>query len=140
MEVLQLAGYTGAGEGRDREGSSWRRRPSRAQGSTSQNITFLDEAFQAIIQRLHARSGVRNLEREISSSAARSRVRSSSKDGRSAKEITATKVTEYLGVPRFRPTLAEEIERSRRRDRTGVDRSGGEILVIEATLMPGKGR
>jgi ATP-dependent Lon protease len=49
-------------------------------------------------------------------------------------------VTEYLGVPRFRPTLAEE------KNEVGVATGlawtevGGEILVIEATLMPGKGR
>jgi ATP-dependent Lon protease len=57
-----------------------------------------------------------------------------------SEEITAAKVTEYLGVPRFRPTMAEE------RNEVGVATGlawtevGGEILVIEATLMPGKGR
>ncbi len=56
-----------AGEGRDRARSSWRRRRSKAQGSRATNITFLDEAFQAIIQRYTREAGVRNLEREISS-------------------------------------------------------------------------
>jgi ATP-dependent Lon protease len=56
-----------------------------------------------------------------------------------SEEITADKVTQYLGVPRFRNTMAEE------KDEIGIATGlawtevGGEILVTEATLMPGKG-
>src|SRR4029079_5780144 len=55
-------------------------------------------------------------------------------------EITAAKVTEYLGVPRFRPTLAEEKNEIGVATGLAWTEVGGEILVIEATLMPGKGR
>jgi ATP-dependent Lon protease len=54
-------------------------------------------------------------------------------------KITAEKVTEYLGVPRFRPTVAEEKEEIGVATGLAWTEVGGEILVTEATLMPGRG-
>jgi ATP-dependent Lon protease len=139
MEVLQLAGYT------EQEKVEIARKflaPKAVEGAglTKDNITFLDEAFQAIIQRYTREAGVRNLEREISS-ICRKIARKVVGEGKSfSEEITATKVTEYLGVPRFRPTLAEESNEIGVATGLAWTEVGGEILVIEATLMPGKGR
>jgi ATP-dependent Lon protease len=139
MEVLQLAGYT------EQEKVEIARKflaPKAIEGAglTKDNITFLDEAFQAIIQRYTREAGVRNLEREISS-ICRKIARKVVGEGRSfSEEITASKVTEYLGVPRFRPTLAEESNEIGVATGLAWTEVGGEILVIEATLMPGKGR
>jgi ATP-dependent Lon protease len=139
MEVLQLAGYT---EQEKVEIAKKFLAPKAVEGAglTKANITFLDEAFQTIIQRYTREAGVRNLEREIAS-ICRKIARKVVVEGKGfCEEITASKVTEYLGVPRFRPTLAEE------KNEVGVATGlawtevGGEILVIEATLMPGKGR
>jgi ATP-dependent Lon protease len=55
-------------------------------------------------------------------------------------EVDAAKVTEYLGVPRFRPSLAEEKNEIGVATGLAWTEVGGEILTIEATLMPGKGR
>jgi ATP-dependent Lon protease len=139
MEVLQLAGYT------EQEKVEIARKflaPKAVEGAglTRDNITFLDEAFQAIIQRYTREAGVRNLEREISS-ICRKIARKVVGEGKSfSEEITASKVTEYLGVPRFRPTLAEESNEVGVATGLAWTEVGGEILVIEATLMPGKGR
>jgi ATP-dependent Lon protease len=139
MEVLQLAGYT------EQEKVEIARKflaPKAIEGAglTAANIRFLDEAFTTIIQRYTREAGVRNLEREIAS-ICRKVARKVVVEGRKfTEEVDAAKVTEYLGVPRFRPTLAEE------KNEVGVATGlawtevGGEILVIEATLMPGKGR
>ncbi|MDQ3349915.1 MAG: endopeptidase La, partial [Acidobacteriota bacterium] len=139
MEVLQLAGYT------EQEKVQIAKKflsPKAVEGAglTKENITFLDEAFQTVVQRYTREAGVRNLEREISS-ICRKIARKVVTEGRSfSEEISAAKVTEYLGVPRFRPTMAEE------KNEVGVATGlawtevGGEILVIEATLMPGKGK
>ena len=138
MEVLQLAGYT------EIEKVEIARRflsPKAVEGVglTKDNITFTDEAFQAIIQRYTREAGVRNLEREISS-ICRKVARKVVVEGKGFnEEITADKVTQYLGVPRYRSTMAEE------KDEIGIATGlawtevGGEILVTEATLMPGKG-
>src|SRR6188472_2054610 len=139
MEVLQLAGYT---EQEKVEIAKKFLSPKAVEGAglTSENITFEDEAIRTIIQRYTREAGVRNLEREISS-ICRKVARKVVSEGKAFHEdVTAEKVTAYLGIPRFRPSLAEE------RNEVGVATGlawtevGGEILVIEATLMPGKGR
>ena len=48
-------------------------------------------------------------------------------------------MTEYLGVPRFRPSMAEEKEEIGVATGLAWTEVGGEILVTEATLMPGRG-
>ena len=52
----------------------------------------------------------------------------------------ADKVTEYLGVPRYRPTVAEEQNEIGIATGLAWTEVGGEILITEATLMPGRGR
>jgi ATP-dependent Lon protease len=139
MEVLQLAGYT------EQEKVEIAKRflgPKAVEGNglTPENIVFPDEAYQTIIQRYTREAGVRNLEREINS-ICRKVARKVVVEGSAFKqEITPAKVTEYLGVPRFRPTIAEEKNEIGVATGLAWTEVGGEILVIEATLMPGKGR
>ena len=138
MEVLQLAGYT------ELEKVEIARRflASKAienVGLTKDNISFTDEAFQTIVQRYTREAGVRNMEREISS-ICRKVARKVVAEGKSFREdITAEKVTEHLGVPRYRNTMAEETNEIGIATGLAWTEVGGEILVTEATLMPGKG-
>jgi ATP-dependent Lon protease len=138
MEVLQLAGYT------ELEKVEIARRflaPKAVEGVglTKDNVSFIDEAFQAIIQRYTREAGVRNLEREISS-ICRKVARKVVVEGKGFnEEITADKVTQYLGVPRYRSTMAEEKNEIGIATGLAWTEVGGEILVTEATLMPGKG-
>jgi ATP-dependent Lon protease len=138
MEVLQLAGYT------EQEKVEIAKRflsPKAVEGVglTKDNITFTDEAFQTVINRYTREAGVRNLEREISS-ICRKIARKVVTEGKSfTEEITADKVTQYLGVPRFRSTMAEEHNEVGIATGLAWTEVGGEILVTEATLMPGKG-
>jgi ATP-dependent Lon protease len=138
MEVLQLAGYT------EQEKVEIARRflaPKAVEGVglTKDNVSFIDEAFQAIIQRYTREAGVRNLEREISS-ICRKVARKVVVEGKGFnEEITADKVTQYLGVPRYRSTMAEESNEIGIATGLAWTEVGGEILVTEATLMPGKG-
>jgi ATP-dependent Lon protease len=99
-----------------------------------------DDAIQTIIQRYTREAGVRNLEREISS-VARKVARKVVTEGKAFhEEITAEKVTEYLGVPRFRPSMAEEQNEVGVATGLAWTEVGGELLVTEATLMTGKGK
>jgi ATP-dependent Lon protease len=138
MEVLQLAGYT------EQEKTEIAKRflaPKAIEGSglDAKNVAFTDEAIQTIIQRYTREAGVRNLERELSS-ITRKVARKVVTEGKSFQEkVTAEKVTEYLGVPRFRPTVAEEKEEIGVATGLAWTEVGGEILVTEATLMPGRG-
>jgi ATP-dependent Lon protease len=138
MEVLQLAGYT------EQEKTEIAKRflsPKAIEGCglDAKNIAFADEAIQTIIQRYTREAGVRNLERELNS-ICRKVARKVVAEGKTFQEhITAEKVTEYLGVPRFRPSMAEEHEEVGVATGLAWTEVGGEILVTEATLMPGRG-
>src|SRR5437764_1472948 len=138
MEVLQLAGYT---ELEKIEIAKKFLAPKAVDGTglTKENIVFADEAIQTVINRYTREAGVRNLERELSSicrKVARKVVVEGAKFG---EEITTEKVTQYLGVPRFRNTMAEESNEIGVATGLAWTEVGGEILVTEATLMPGKG-
>src|ERR671917_184975 len=139
MEVLQLAGYT------EQEKVEIAKRflaPKAIEGTglTSDNIVIQDDAIQAVIQRYTREAGVRNLEREISS-ICRKVARKVVVEGKTFKEeISPEKVTELLGVPRFRPTNAEEQNEVGIATGLAWTEVGGELLVSEATLMTGKGK
>ncbi len=138
MEVLNLPGYT------EQEKTEIAKRflvPKSVQGTglIKTNITFADDAIQTIIQRYTREAGVRNLERELAS-ICRKVARKVVTEGKAfVEEITPEKVTQYLGVPRFRPTEAEPSNEVGIATGLAWTEVGGEILVTEATLMPGKG-
>jgi ATP-dependent Lon protease len=139
MEVLQLAGYT---EAEKIEIAKRFLAPKAVEGAglTSDNIVITDDAIQTIIQRYTREAGVRNLEREIAS-ICRKVARKVVVEGKTFKEeITGEKVTEYLGVPRFRPSMAEEQNEVGVATGLAWTEVGGELLVTEATLMAGKGK
>jgi ATP-dependent Lon protease len=139
MEVLQLAGYT------EQEKIEIAKRflaPKAIEGAglTADNIVIRDEAIQTIIQRYTREAGVRNLEREISS-ICRKVARRVVVEGKEYKEdISSERVTEHLGVPRFRPSMAEEQNEVGIATGLAWTEVGGELLVSEATLMAGKGK
>jgi ATP-dependent Lon protease len=139
MEVLQLAGYTEL-EKVEIAKRFLATKAIEGAGLTPANLTFADEAFQTVIQRYTREAGVRNLEREISS-ICRKVARKVVVEGQTfSEEITAAKVTGYLGVPRFRPSMAEEKNEIGIATGLAWTEVGGEILVTEATLMPGRGK
>jgi len=138
MEVLQLAGYT---ELEKVQIAQKFLSPKAIEGAglTKDNIIFAEDAFQTVIQRYTREAGVRNLEREISSICRKIARKVVVEGNKFFEEITADKVTQYLGVPRFRNTMAEESNEIGIATGLAWTEVGGEILVTEATLMPGKG-
>ncbi len=139
MEVLQLAGYT------EQEKAEIARKflaPKAIENSglSDKNIAFTGDAFRTIIQRYTREAGVRNLEREISSICRKVARRVVVGGGVHHEEVTPEKVTELLGVPRFRATMAEEKNEIGIATGLAWTEVGGELLVTEATLMPGKGK
>ena len=139
MEVLQLAGYT---ELEKVEIAKTFLSPKAVKGTglTKKQIQFKGEAFQAIIRRYTREAGVRSLERELHA-VCRKVARKVVREGKQFSEaITADKITEYLGVPRYRPQMAEEANEIGIATGLAWTEAGGELLVTESTLMPGKGR
>jgi ATP-dependent Lon protease len=139
LEVLRLPGYT------EREKVEIAKRhlvpkQVKSHGLTDPNITFSDETLQELIRKYTREAGVRNMEREISS-IFRKVARKVVLEGKGYEaSVTPENLNTYLGVPRFRAQRREE------RNEIGVATGlawtevGGDILPIEVTLMPGKGR
>ena len=109
-------------------------------GLEDQKVGFSKNGILRIIRRYTRESGVRNLEREISSicrKLAREIVKN--KKPRSFK-ITANSVQKYLGPPTYKESQIEE------KDQVGIvtglawTQVGGELLCIETLIMPGKGK
>ena len=139
MEVLQLPGYT------EQEKTEIAKRflvkkSVEGTGLTTENVTFTDDALSTIIQRYTREAGVRNLEREIQSICRKIARRVVFEGKAYREEITAERVTAHLGVPRFRPSVGEEKNEIGVATGLAWTEVGGEILVTETTLMPGKGR
>jgi ATP-dependent Lon protease len=139
MEVLQLAGYT------EEEKIQIAKKflvPKAVEGNglTDKNIAFSDESIQTVINRYTREAGVRNLEREINS-ICRKVARKVVVDGAETfEDVSPDKVTQYLGVPRYRSMEAEQQNEVGVATGLAWTEVGGEILVTEATLMPGRGR
>jgi len=136
--VLQLAGYT---EQEKVEIAKKFLVPKAVEGTglTGANVRFEDEALQTIINRYTREAGVRNLEREISSVCRKVARKVVVEGNKFSEEMNTAKITEYLGVPRYRSTEAEQQNEIGIATGLAWTEVGGEILVTEATLMPGKG-
>ena len=138
MEVLQLAGYTEL-EKIEIAKRFLLQKTLKANGLTAKNASFADDAYETIIRRYTREAGVRSLEREIAA-ICRKIARKVVAQGKSfAQEIASDQITEYLGVPRYRPMLAEQKNEVGIATGLAWTEAGGELLVTEATLMPGKG-
>ena len=112
-------------------------------GLTEKNISFRNDALRFIINAYTREAGVRNLERKIAAIC-----RGVAKDVATAKDpekikksiITPKKVEQYLGPIRFYSEAAERINQSGIAVGLAWTMAGGDILFIEATKMPGKGK
>ncbi len=139
MEVLQLAGYTEL-EKIEIARTFLAPKAVKATGLTDRNIQFKDEAFETIIRRYTREAGVRSLEREVNT-ICRKVARKVVVEGKKFSEaIAGEQITGYLGVPRYRPQVAEEKNEVGIATGLAWTEAGGELLLTESTLMPGKGR
>ena len=139
MEVLELSGYT---EAEKIEIGKRFLTPKilKATGLTKKNATFSDDAYETVIRRYTREAGVRSLEREISS-ICRKVARKVVDEGKGYQtDIDGEKVTNYLGIPKYRPTMGEKENEIGIATGLAWTEAGGELLLTESTLMPGKGQ
>ncbi len=138
MEVLELAGYTEL-EKIEIAKRFLLQKMVKATGLTQKNITFTDDAYETLIQRYTREAGVRNLEREIAS-ICRKLARKVVNHGKSVtEEISSESITTYLGIPKYRPMMAETHNEVGIATGLAWTEAGGVLLLIETALMPGKG-
>jgi len=139
MEIIKLEGYTE--EDKLRIATDFLvPKQLAANGFTDADIVFNDKAILEVVQRYTREAGVRNLERSIAA-ICRKIARDRLKNGADKKyRVPAPAVARYLGVPRYRVGQAEDIDRTGLVTGLAWTEVGGELLQIEAVLMPGKGK
>ena len=138
MEVLRLHGYTEL-EKVEIAKQFLVRKQREATGLTEAQLTFGDDALREIIRSYTREAGVRNLEREIGN-ISRKVARKVVKDATYTAALTAEKVNEFLGVTKFRDTLASEKSEIGLVTGLAWTEVGGSILSIEVAIVDGKGK
>ncbi len=142
MEIIRLAGYT------EQEKLFIARRyliPKKLEenGLADAKVEISDGAVRSIVQHYTRESGVRSLERELAA-ICRKVARDVLRDGPSGKEkarrVGAKGLSKYLGVRRFKFGQVEKEDQIGLVTGLAWTEMGGELLVTEATVMPGKGK
>jgi ATP-dependent Lon protease len=137
MELISLSGYT------EEEKIHIARiylvpRQRDEHGLKPEQFQVTDKAVRRVIAEYTREAGVRNLERQIGTIARKVAAKVAG-DGTHVANVDAPQVDMYLGPPRFRPETA--FRTSRPGVATGVawTEVGGDVLFVEAALMPGGG-
>jgi ATP-dependent Lon protease len=108
-------------------------------GLEGKNVQFSKNAVLTIIRRYTRESGVRNLEREISSICRKIAREVLKNKETNAFKVTAKSVQKYLGAPRFKALQIEQEDQVGTVTGLAWTQVGGELLCIETLIMPGKG-
>ena len=138
MEVIRLPGYTEL-EKLHIAKRFLIKKQIKQNGLSDDNITFSDQAILGITRHYTKEAGVRNLEREIAA-VCRKVAKEVARNGKSTKvRITANAIHRYLGVEKFDFGKTEEKDQIGLATGLAWTSVGGELLHIEATVMPGKG-
>lgn len=138
MEIIHISGYT-----EDEKLQITRRhlipKQMLAHGLRKDEFSITDVAIRELIRTYTQEAGVRNLEREIAN-LCRKVVRYLSSSKYKSVKIASKNLGRFAGVPRYRHGEAD-LE-----DTVGVTTGlawtevGGELLSIEAVMLPGKGK
>ncbi len=139
MEVIRLAGYT-----EDEKANIASRylvpKQKEANGLHKDELTISSNALLDIIRHYTREAGVRNLEREIAK-ICRKAVKAELLSPQKRKfRITPKQLEKYLGVRQFRYGRAEENDQVGQVTGLAWTEVGGELLTIEAAVVPGKGK
>ena len=139
MEVLRLHGYTELEKVEIAKQFLVKKQMLQA-GLTDKNLKFSDDAITHIIRSYTREAGVRNLEREIGN-VGRKVARKVVKEGENFSAVVkAENVGDFLGVLKFRDTLAHEKSEVGLVTGLAWTEVGGSILSTEATVVDGKGK
>lgn len=137
MEVLPLPGYTEPDKLQIAKRFLIGRQRSE-HGLKANQLTITDGALKRVIEEYTREAGVRNLEREIATLARKAARAIASKERRKV-TIDERQVPKFLGKRKFQHTVAEEADEVGLATGLAVTGAGGDVLFVEASLVPGKG-
>lgn len=137
LEVLELSGYTLM----EKEHIAKKfliPKQVKAHGLKDSQISFNDEALEQIITGYTREAGVRNLERQIAQ-VCRKVARHIAEGEKGKTTINHKMVHRYCGAIKFESEVTDKLLEPGIATGLAWTATGGEILFVEATQMPGKG-
>ncbi len=139
MEIIRLAGYT-----EDEKVSIAQRylipKQVDANGLKPEEMLIAESALRDIIRYYTREAGVRSLEREIANLCRKVVKQVLKKPTEKTVSITSKGLEKFLGVKRYRFGLAEAGDRVGQVTGLAWTEVGGDLLTIEAAIVPGKGK
>jgi ATP-dependent Lon protease len=138
MEIIRIPGYTEE-EKLAIVRNHLIKKQMKSHGLKEKEWSVTDEALRDIIRYYTREAGVRNLEREIASLARKS-IKNILMKKITQIEITPENLAQYLGVRKYSYGEAEQEDLIGMTTGLAYTEVGGDLLVIEAVTVPGKGK
>ncbi|MBL8997053.1 MAG: endopeptidase La [Gemmatimonadetes bacterium] len=138
LEVIRIAGYTVE----EKVEIAWRYLLPRLfddHGISDHDLQFTDESLSLIANRYAREAGLRTFERQIAA-LMRKRAKRKAEGETGAWIVDAARIEDTLGPPRFAPEAAEQAPEVGTVTGLAWTANGGELMTIEALLMPGTGK
>jgi ATP-dependent Lon protease len=137
MEILELPGYTEI-EKLHISRQFLIPKQLKENGLSENMLEITDETILRIVRDYTREAGLRNLERELGT-ICRKIARRVAQGSDTTFKVTDNNLKEFLGPPKFRYELAQDAEEVGVATGLAWTQAGGDVLFVEATLMPGKG-
>ncbi len=138
MEVIRLSGYT-----EDEKINIAERyllpKQMKNNGLAEAELNVSEGALRDTVRYYTREAGVRNLEREIAKICRKAATAHQLKKARGKISVTPKNLEKYLGVHKYTYGMAEKVNQVGQVTGLAWTEVGGELLTIEATMMPGKG-
>ncbi len=138
METIVIPGYTEEEKLHIARQYLWPKQ-MQAHGLTGKPVEISTEALRQIIRHYTREAGVRQLERELGT-VCRKVAREIVAGHPGKVRITAGTLTKYLGSHRVHHRSAEAMSQVGLVTGLAVTETGGDVMLIEVTTMPGKGQ
>ncbi len=138
LEVIRIAGYTVE----EKVEIAWRYLLPRLfddHGITDHDLQFTDESLSLVATRYAREAGLRTFERQLAA-LMRRRAKRKAEGETGAWIVDAARVEEVLGPPRWSSEEAEQEPEIGTVTGLAWTANGGELMTIEALLMPGTGK
>lgn len=139
MEVIRLAGYT-----EDEKVSIATKylvpKQMKNNGLKDNELKISESAIRSVIRYYTREAGVRSLEREIANICRKAVKQILESEAGKTISVSPKTVEKFLGIQRHRFGLAEEEDRVGQVTGLAWTEVGGDLLTIEAAIVPGKGK
>lgn len=139
LEVISIAGYS------EEEKLNIARKyllgkQAEAHGLNLDNIRFSDRALYEIIRRYTRESGVRSLDRNIAAVMRKLAKRALAEGKDKTFSVGEAQIAKYLGVAKYQYGMREKSDQVGVATGLAWTQTGGELLSIEVSCLPGKGK